>query len=378
MELQIPQSMQAAFERKAHPYYMYESLMSTPEGLQLVLEEKSRSMIHSAAAALSTKNMVYWVGNGTSYFNAMFGSYVFNTPGGKLSIAQPAYEFFAYPPNGIDENTAVIGVSHSGTSPAAVDALEMAKKRDALTVGISDYAGSALLNVADYGICSENKEINGPKTRSYVASDLRALMLAIELAGKQGLDLSGLQASLTQVPAITRQVLKENEQVVKKFAEGRVSKPNNRLVFAAAGPAFATAMEATLKVVETMLLHASAWELEEAVHGTWVSQKEGELLVIFAPRGASFEKCKILVRGMKTVNANVWVITDEQKGMDGADFTTILPDSVNELTFPLYAILPVYQFIYFHTLAQGNLHPDRAPYEDPRFMQARFELRTWR
>ena len=378
MNLQIPESMQPAFERKAHPYFYYESLMSTPQGLQMVMADESLAMINKVAEALADKEIVHLVGNGTSYFNAVFMAHALNMIAGKLAVAHPAYDFYAYPPTGLDKNAALIGISHSGSSPAVVDAMELAQSKEMLTISICDFADSALTKMADLSIYSDNKEINGPKTRSYVASLMRGLLLAVEMGKPNGKNFTALQAALHKAPAIVEKVLADNETVVKKFAESRVNEPNARIVFTGAGYAYSTAMEASLKVVETMLLHACPWELEEAVHGTWVSQKEGELLVVFAPRGESYNKCKVLVQGMKTVGAFVWVITDEPEGMDGADFTTILPAEINEQTYPLYAILPIYQFIYYHTLAQGDLHPDRAPYEDPKFMKARFELRTWR
>ena len=378
MNLQIPDSMKASFERKEHPYFYYESLMSTPQGLQLVLAEESLAMIKKVSDALADKEIVHLVGNGTSYFNAVFMAHALNMIGGKLAVAHPAYDFYAYPPAGLGEKSALIGISHSGSSPAVVDAMELGKSKGMLTISICDFADSTLTKMADLSIFSDNTEINGPKSRSYVASVMRGLLVAIELGKVEGKDVSALQAALGKAPAIVEQVLADNEAVVKKFAETRVNEPNARIVFTGTGYALSTAMEASLKVVETMLLHACPWELEEAVHGTWVSQKEGELLVVFAPRGDSYNKCKVLVQGMKTIGAYVWVITDEPNGMEGADFTTILPAEVSEETYALYAILPVYQFIYYHTLAQGGLHPDRAPYEDPKFMKARFELRTWR
>jgi glutamine---fructose-6-phosphate transaminase (isomerizing) len=378
MNLQIPDSMKPSFERKEHPYFYYESLMSTPQGLQLVLAEDSLAMIKKVADALADKEIVHIVGNGTSYFNAAFIAHALNLIGGKLAVVHPAYDFYAYPPCDLGEKAALIGISHSGTSPAVVDAMDLAKSKGMLTISICDFADSALTKMADLSIFSENVEINGPKSRSYVASLLRGLLLAIEVGNANGKDNSALRSALDNAPALVEKVLADNEAVVKKFAESRVSEPNARIVFTGAGYAYSTAMEAALKVVETMLLHACPWELEEAVHGTWVSQKEGELLVVFAPRGDSYNKCKVLVKGMKTVGAYVWVITDEPEGMEGADFTTILPAEITEQTYALYGILPVYQFIYYHTLAQGGLHPDRAPYEDPKFMKARFELRTWR
>ncbi|MCC6145954.1 MAG: SIS domain-containing protein [Anaerolineaceae bacterium] len=378
MELQIPKNMQAAFERFQHPYFMYESLNSTPEGLQLVLSNESMKLIQDVAIAISKKDRVHLVGNGTSYFNAIFGGTVLNNPGGISAVSYPAFGYYSYPPCDLNADCAVIGISHSGASPATVDAVEFAKSKGALTVGISDYENSALLKIADKVICSENKEVNGPKTRSYVASTLRALLLAAELGEIHGNDLSELKKDLAISPEIAKKVLRDNEKSVKDFAESRIGKPNGRFVFVGAGLTYPTALEAALKVVETMLLHATAWELEEAIHGNWVSQKEGELLVVFAPRGPSFEKSRILISGMKMIGVDIWVLTDHPNGIEGADYTTILPENLNELTYPVYAMLPVYQFIYFHALAQGGLHPDRGPYGDPKFMNARLQMRSWR
>lgn len=242
---------------------------------------------------------------------------------------------------------------------------------------MSDYLDSALIRSVDKFISSEIIELNGPKTKSYVGSLLRFLLLSIEL-GKKDKDLSALRAQLNESPTIARQVLEENEQNVKAFAESRVTKPNNALTLVGAGPSYPNALEGALKIVETMLLHAVALEIEEAVHGNWVSHKEGELLIVFAPKGPSFEKSQILVGGMKKIGAEIWVITDNAAGVEGADFTTIIPETGNELVFSLYSILPVYQFIYYHTLKQGGLIPDRGPYGDQKFMDARLFMRSWR
>ncbi|MEU8824276.1 N-acetylmuramic acid 6-phosphate etherase [Streptomyces sp. NPDC048636] len=53
---------------------------------------------------------------------------------------------------GVGEDDAVVGVSASGRTPYAVGAVEHARSRGALTVGLSCNAGSALAAAADHGI----------------------------------------------------------------------------------------------------------------------------------------------------------------------------------------------------------------------------------
>jgi len=315
---------------------------------------------------------VHFIGCGTSYFNAQASAYAYQMVTGRPAMAHDAFEFVAYPPPNLDLS-AVVGISHSGQTAATVDGVRQARMQGAVTVGYTDYEGSPLAREAEFAIQSPNPEKQGPKTRSYVASLLRTYLLIAALLEEAGEETGELTALLERAPQMAQQVLdahhQEMEQLAKRFADYK------RIVVIGGGPQLATAGETALKLIETALINADSWEIEEAVHGTWVCLEEGDLVVIIGTKGPSLEKAQILVRGFKEIDVTLWGVTDEPGALEGADHETVLPVDVPEWYAPLFTMLPFYQFIYYYTLASTDLHADRAPYVDPRYREARRIIR---
>lgn len=371
----IPEGMRAAFERKSHPYYFCESLMSTPQGLKKVLEPAAYQQIVEAAKVLRGKKAVYFVGNGTSLFNGISAQHMMNLHTTILSITFPAFEFLCYPPNKLDGECAVIGISHSGNSPETVNAVRMAKEKGATIIAITDNEKSQLSELSDYLITSENEENQGPKNRSYVASVLRGHLLALEYAKLENKDVEQVLAAYKEAPGIAESILAENEEVIKKFAVSKAEDELNRIAIVGSGFQYANACEGALKASEAALLYCDYWELEEGLHGPWYNMQPNELLVVNAITGKTYEKSKLWVRGIKEISSNTWAITNTKDNFDGADFVTRLPEGLPESMYGLFTILPIYMFIYYYAVALGKNSPDHGPYSSQMFMDARWILR---
>ncbi|MCB2209771.1 SIS domain-containing protein [bacterium] len=371
----IPEGMKRSFERTSHPYHFYESLMSTPEGLQKVLAPSSYEMIKDSAKALQNKKAVYVIGNGTSLFDGMSIPHMMNLHTTLPSTAIPAYEFRCYPPNQLDENTAVIGISHSGTSPETVKAVRFASERGATVISITDNEESEMCRIADHVIFSENDEGQGPKNRSYVASLLRGHLLALECARLEGRPVDDVIEFYKDSPAVAERVLKENEDEIKAYATERAAEELQRVVIAGSGFQYPTACEGALKTAEAALLYSNYWELEEGLHGPWYNMQPHELLIVNAISGMTYEKSRLLVNGIDEISSNSWAITDTDDSFSGANLITRLPGGLPESVYGLYAILPIYTFIYYYALAAGKNHIDHGPYDRQKFMDARWVLR---
>ena len=162
--------MEKAFERTAHPYYYYESLFSTPEALEEVLSPTSLDAIKHAALLLRDKKAIYLVGNGTSYYDAVAGSYAMNYFTEINSWSRPSYDFYNYPPSQLGKDCAVIGISHSGSTFETVKALKNMKEIGVTTIAITDKDNSDVFNYADAVLFNAVVENQGPKTKSFVAS----------------------------------------------------------------------------------------------------------------------------------------------------------------------------------------------------------------
>jgi glucosamine--fructose-6-phosphate aminotransferase (isomerizing) len=370
---EIPAGVQSAFERTEHPFYMWEGMQDLPMAARDILSPSIQERIQRSAHALQGKRSIDLIGCGTSYFAGIAATYVFHALTPLTAHAFNAFEYLAYPPQASDESV-LIGISHTGGTPAVIQALDMAKQRGELTIGYTDVENSALDRVADHTIYSSlGAEPALPKTRSYVAALLRNACLAVTLARLQGKDVADLETQLAAVPQKLAQVMAEVQDQARTLA--KTLKEGRKFIVVGGGPQWATAQEGALKLTEAARVVADAWELEEAVHGTWASTQTGDVVIILAMEGPSYEKSAILAEGMKTIGATVWAITNKQGAQLHADHLTVLPNDLDELFMPLTAILPLYYYTYFLALELG-VRPDNMNLADPRYLKARQMMRT--
>ena len=375
MTKNVPESMQKAFERTGHPYYFYESLFSTPEVLQDVLSPSSIESIKKAAHLLKNKKAIYFIGNGTSYYDAIAGPYAMNYFTEINSWSRPSYDFYNYPPAQLGNDAAVVGISHSGSTYETVKALRRMQERGVTTIAITDKKDSEVYDFVDMVIFNRVEENQGPKTKSFVASILRTHLLALYIALANGKDINDPLAVYQKTPEIARTVLTENEMAIKEFAAKRREINFSRFAVAGTGFQYADACEGALKLTEAALVHSVCWEMEESIHGHWYSLQPHELVTVLAIEGPTLQKSKDLIKGLKVVNADFWVITNSSDDFPEADFITRLPGGYPEYLYPIFTILPMYTFTYYLTLAIGKSHLDHGPYDKQEFMDARLEFR---
>ena len=366
----IPDWMRPAFERSEHPFYLWEELMKTPECLSSVMTEECIASIREAAASLRGANAVHLVGCGSSYFSAIAGTYVFHEATNLPAQARNAFEFAAYPPARL-AGSAVIGISHTGGTAAVIDSLSLAAKYGAVTIGLTDVADSPIVRVSDYVLLGGGgREKPLPKTRSYTTSLLKHCLLTVETGDLLGKDVSVLRSFLEKSPETAQNVLENHLYVAREIAFGLDLQANIYLF--GAGPNTATVLDGALKLQETVQAQAYAFELEEGMHGPWVTMNPGDLVVVYAVRGPSFEKAKNFVSAISSLGVTIWALTDEPSGIPGATYEIQLPQ-VPELISPLYSVLPVYQFVYYLALARG-VRPDSMRLTDDRYLEARLKL----
>ncbi|MHB1651016.1 MAG: SIS domain-containing protein [Desulfitobacteriaceae bacterium] len=371
MERNIPDSMRPAFVRTSHPFYMWDELMQTPNALRFVLVPEVQDSIQKAAMAIRDVDLVYLLGCGTSYFSAIAGTYFFHRVAGCNAQAHNAFEFSAYPPANL-ARSAVVAISHTGGTSVVLDSLVLAEKEGAVRIGLTDVDDSPLAKMASYVFLGGGgREKPLPKTRSYVTSLLKHYLLAVEVGTKRGTnDVLKLKSFLEESPEVSQKVLEDNLSLVHDIALN-LSQSAQFFLFGA-GPNTASVMEGTLKLQETAQARVHAFELEEGMHGPWVTMERDDLVIIYALKGPSFNKTKGFIQAIASVGAKIWVLTDDLAGISGATYETYLPD-VPEIISPLYAVLPIYEFTYYLALSRG-IRPDVMRLTDDRYLDARLKL----
>lgn len=371
MNKQVPEYVQVALERSSHPFHMWDGIVSIPDTLASVLTSEVQKTVQKAAADMSKAEFVHLLGCGSSYFSGIAGTYTLNKIAEIPAQAHSAWEFASYPPAGLNRS-ALIAISHTGGTPVVLDSVTLAAKSGAPTIGLTDVPGSALERAASHVLLGGGgREPALPKTRSYVASLLKHYLLAVEAGAIKGQNVSPLRDTLNAAPRVAGDVLQESEELAKQI--GMNLEERSQVFMLGAGPNVATAYEGVLKLQETVQVSAHGWELEEGMHGPWVTIEPGDLVIVLAMSGPSLEKAKALISSLSSVGAKVWAITDDTTAIPGAAYETRTPNDVPEYFSPLYTILPLYQFTYYLALGRG-IRPDAMRLTDEKYLNARLSL----
>ena len=321
--------------------------------------------VPAAAAALADASSVDLAGCGTSYFAGMAIAHVLQEVGIPAQ-AHNAFELAAYPPPA-DPRRALVAISHTGTTP---DAVAAARDRSAPTIGLTDAADSPLVRACDHALIGPGgMEPALPKTRSYLTTLQRGYTLALAAGAAHGAATAELDDALRGAPEVAATSLAAEgiDALAQRFSRA------GRIVVVGAGPEVATANEAALKITEAAGMHADAWEVEEAAHGTWASAEPDELAVLLAPRGRGAEAIRRIGRGLRAIGVATWVLGTDPEALAEADHATALPELPEPLA-PLASPLPLYRFAFELALARGA-NPDVMRQDEPRHREARTIMR---
>jgi glutamine---fructose-6-phosphate transaminase (isomerizing) len=361
----------SALGRTGHPFLMWDGIQSVPAALRGSLRPERRGEVSRAAEALDGVQTMHVIGCGTSYFSAIAAAYALPKIAGVPAAAHDAFEFAAYPPAGLD-HAGLIAISHTGGTESVLSALSTARQRGAVTIGLTDVPWSPVAEAATCTILGEGgREPALPKTRSYTASLLKHYLLAAAMAARRGKTADAYLQALDASPDTAQQVLAASEPVAHRL--GAEARRWARIFVIGAGPNLATADEGALKLQETAHIPALAWELEEAMHGPWVSIDAGDLVVLLAVQGPSFSKATGFAAALGRIGADVWMITDAPNAVAGRMHLTRLALAIPECLTPLYTVLPLYHFAYQAALARG-VRPDAMRLDDERYLAARGAL----
>ena len=280
MNNDLPASLTHVFERNEHPYHMWDGIQSIPAGMQDILSPQIVNALRASSAAMFSKLPIHLMGCGTSFFAAHAIAQAIQQVAGLPAYPWEAFELMAYPPVGL-ENSSVVGISHTGSTPPVVRAIEMARARGACTVCYTDGVPSALGRSSEWKVPSTlGQEPALPKTRSYLAALMRGYLQAVELGRLGSKDVSLIENALQRAPGLARQVIAAVEPQARDLAKAWTG--CRRVVVSGGGPHYATAQEGMLKLTEASMFSSVTWEIEEAVHGTWASTIEEDLVILLA------------------------------------------------------------------------------------------------
>ena len=266
---------------------------------------------------------------------------------------------------GTTADTLVMVISQSGETADALAALREARKRGAVTLGLTNAPGSALAREASAKLLTRaTREEAVPATKSFTTQlcvlHLFALALAT-LKGRAGTENSGARlAEMKRVPQLLEQSL-DNWNAAAREAAQNFHRAESFL-FIGRGVHYAIAREGALKMKEISYSPAEGLPAGELLHGPNALVSAKSLVVAVAAcdlqDAASVgrhERTLEVLRYVKSRGGRAMVIATEgdveaAAAADAAIFVPPLP----ELLLPLAEVVPLQLFAYHVGILSGS------------------------
>lgn len=233
---------------------MLEEIASEPA---IVRRYRSRDFpdLDEIKRVIGESEVVYAVGNGTSYHAALFTSILLNRAG---IVCVPVYS--SQTDEWISSNgkkSASIIFSQSGESVDAVKSMEDMKRKGSTIIAVTNVQGSRLDNASDLKILTEaGIELAIPATRTHLSQLLVSLRVALS---------DDTEAYISLLETIEKNLVKmlHKKEEIKYLAE----RHDSGTIFLGSGLLFPVALEASLKLMETSDIPSYAFPVREFLHG---------------------------------------------------------------------------------------------------------------
>ncbi|RTZ93669.1 MAG: glutamine--fructose-6-phosphate transaminase (isomerizing), partial [Deltaproteobacteria bacterium] len=206
---------------------------------------------------------------GTSWHAALVGRYYLEELAG-IPVEVDIASEFRYRDPLVDEATLLIAISQSGETADTLAGVRIAKEKGAKVLSICNVFESSLTRLSDgVAYTHAGPEIAVASTKAFTTQLVALLLIAMYLGSEITMKLSKdetthLFQSLTEVPSLIQEILKE-EEGIKKIA--RRLKDYRDFLYLGRGLNFPIALEGALKLKEISYIHAEGYPAGEMKHG---------------------------------------------------------------------------------------------------------------
>ena len=296
--------------------------------------------------------LVVLVARGTSDNAAQFGRYLIEIATGiPVSLAAPSITTL-YGAKLDYRDTLVVALSQSGESTDTNLVLEEARKRGALTLGITNERASTLANLADHVLLVRaGAEKSVAATKTYTGQLLLLYLLASVLGS------TPRPGDLERLPGAVEAALRLEPEIGALSERYRFMR---QTVVMGRGLNYANAFEFSLKLMETCYVVAERFSSADLLHGPIALVEQGFPVFAFAPPGPTWGSISEVLGKLRKVGAEIVAITDSGNRQVESCATKVirLPRKLKESLTPIPYIVPA-QLFAAHLAEQKGLDPDR-------------------
>jgi glucosamine--fructose-6-phosphate aminotransferase (isomerizing) len=256
----------------------------------------------------------------------------------------------------IREGDVVIAISQSGETADTLAAIQLAKSKGAIIIGVCNVVGSSIARESHAGSYTHaGPEIGVASTKAFTAQLTVLSMICLILAQKRGTisdrKFHEMLVELENIPDRVEEVLQQNDKI-RELAQ--IFKDASNFLYLGRGYNFPVALEGALKLKEISYIHAEGYPAAEMKHGPIALIDEAMPVVFIATRDSSYEKIISNVQEVKARKGRV--ISIVTKGDDIlphlSEFVIEVP-AVQESLMPIVSVVPLQLLSYHIAVLRG-------------------------
>jgi glucosamine--fructose-6-phosphate aminotransferase (isomerizing) len=331
---------------------MWEEIFEQPDVLKRCLENNDK-LLESIVEDIKGRDidLVFIAARGTSDHAAIYGKYIIEyTLGIPVALAAPSI-LTIYKKKLNLKNSQVIGISQSGEAEDVLEVIGNASEQNALSVSITNFEDSPLAKAAKYHLhTNAGLEKSVAATKTFTAQIMLIALLVAKWSGNEE-----MLSELKLVPENLKRVLALDKTIIEKVQRYRYMEDGFVL---SRGINYPIALEGALKIQETTYVKAKGYAISDFHHGPFAMTEENTPFVVFAPEGPSLPDAREMIEKLKSVGAEIIIVTNVDDLSDDGALIFNIPKTSNDMVTPFYNVVWAQMFACQLALAKGQ-NPDQ-------------------
>lgn len=358
----------AAIEKGGYEHFMLKEIFEQPQTIYDCLRGRldadagtiTMSGIQQYADQIIKANRIIMIACGTSWHAGLVAEYIFEELC-RINVEVEYASEFRYRNPVINEGDVIIAISQSGETADTLVAIETAKSKGAIILGVVNVVGSSIARASHGGAYTHaGPEIGVASTKAFTAQLAVLTMIALKIAHIKGSISNdryrGLLQELNEVPEKVAWVLKQADHIraiAEKYKDAR------DFLYLGRGYNFPVALEGALKLKEISYIHAEGYPAAEMKHGPIALVDENLPVVFVATKDTYHEK---VVSNMQEIKARkgmvISVITEGDTHSTELSQDVMIVPEADEILGPMLSVVPLQLLAYYIGLAK-NLDVDK-------------------
>jgi len=353
----------AAIEKGGYNHFMLKEIFEQPQTIYDCLRGRldvakgtiTMSGIQQYMEQFINANRIIIIACGTSWHAGLVAEYVIEELC-RIPVEVEYASEFRYRNPVIHKGDVIVAISQSGETADTLVAIETAKEKGAIILGIVNVVGSSIARKSHAGAYTHaGPEIGVASTKTFTAQLTVLTMVALKIAHEKGtIDNErylSLCHELAEVPEKVRSILEQNDSIqalAKKYKDA------DDFLYLGRGYNFPVALEGALKLKEISYIHAEGYPAAEMKHGPIALVDETLPVVFVATKDAYHDKIVSNMQEIKARKGKVIAVITEGDTVSPtlADDVIVLPVA-DEIVAPMLSVIPMQLLAYYIGVAKG-------------------------